>query len=79
MKTDKLAKNYILMAMFVRKLLYISVMLALRSEMNTLSIMLGIAAVESLLIIYLLRVRPYVKLQDNLIEIINQIFFLSTV
>jgi len=65
MKESPNARAYLLMSMFLRKIFYIAVMI-------TFAPMIGCTHI-------LIVVRPYQRLQDNLIELTNQMVFMILV
>ena len=70
-------RGYILISVFIRKIFYISVMLTVGQDIDEKRIVQAIIMIETLLNICLVATRPYSRLQDNLIEISNQLFFFT--
>ena len=79
LKDAELAKTYILMSMFLRKVIYIGIMISLVSMISTIYLWIGIIVIEIFITGYLVFVRPYERLQDNLIELANQFIFIVLV
>ena len=79
MKESPKAKAYLLLAIFLRKIVYIAVMITFVPMIGCYHILQGIVPIEAFLTIYLVWVRPYQRLQDNLIELTNQLVFMTLV
>ena len=79
MKESPKAKAYLLLTIFLRKIVYIAVMITFVPMIECAHILHGIATIELFLTVYLMRVRPYDTLQNNLIELTNQLVFMTLV
>jgi hypothetical protein len=78
-KATKLGKFYVILTMFLRKLIHIPFLMWVSDTMEVTNVVLVMVLVESVIFIYLLISRPFETLQDFLLEIVNEVIFLSLI
>ena len=78
-KDQKKSRTYLLMSIFLRKILYVGVMVTFVPMISSHVILLSIGIIEICITGYLIFVRPYQRLQNNLVELVNQLVFLSLI
>jgi hypothetical protein len=78
-KATKLGKFYVILTMFLRKLIHIPFLMWVSHTIEVTNVVLIMLLVESVIFVYLLTSRPFETSQDFILEIVNEVIFLSLI
>jgi hypothetical protein len=78
-KATKLGKFYVILTMFLRKLIHIPFLMWVSDTLDVKNVVLVMVLIESVIFVYLLISRPFKILQDFILEVVNEVIFLSLI